>query len=294
MKDLSIIIPSYNTKDVTLRCLISLINQLSKEKQLTGEIIVIDNGSTDGSVKKIEELKKTWVDLILIKNKKNMGYSKANNQGLMIAKGKYILFLNSDVIIKKISFLDLKNYLDKNNQIGGLTIKVLLPNGKIDPASHRGFPTVWNSFCYYSQLEKIFGQVPLLNRFFGGYHLTYLDLDLIHEIDSPSGAFYLIQKTIVDRLNGFDEDFFMYGEDIDLSFRIKKLGYKIVYYPYYQVIHKKYVSGLGNSNKKLQQVIKKHFYQAMKIFYQKHYYPKNNWIINKIVYLSIFLKEKFL
>ena len=106
--------------------------------------------------------------------------------------------------------------MEQDSSIGVMTVKVVLPDGSLDPASHRGFPTIWRSFSYYSGLEKVFGKLPFLNRAFGGYHLTYENLKKRHEIDSPTGAFYLTRKETFDKVNGFDESFFMYGEDLDL------------------------------------------------------------------------------
>lgn len=291
MANLSIIILSYNTKEITERCLNSLINSLSKSSKLSYEIIVVDNGSNDGSVKEIEKLKLKFKNLFLIKNKKNIGYPRGNNQASRIAQGKYILFLNSDVVVDNVDFNELVSYLDKNGNVGVLTVKVNLPNRRIDPASHRGFPTLWNAFCYFSKLEKVFGRTLFLNKFFGGYHLTYLNLNSVHEINSPSGAFYLTRKVILNKIGGFDERFFMYGEDLDLSYRIKKLAYKIIYYPKCSVTHFKYASGLAK-DKAVFQKTRRYFYDAMKVFYKKHYENSYPQLLNDLVYKIIDWKSK--
>jgi GT2 family glycosyltransferase len=292
MMKLSIIILSYNTKEVTERCLTSLLKSLPHTKKLESEVIVVDNGSTDGSGEMLQRHKAHRV-LKVIKNNNNLGFAQANNQAIKVAKGQYILFLNSDVILNKINFIRLVNYLDTKKEVGVLTVKVQLPSGDIDPASHRGFPTVWNSFCYFFKLEKLLGRFPFIGRLFGGYHLAYLDLATAHEIDSPSGAFYLTRKKILDEVDGFDEQFFMYGEDLDLSYRIKEAGYKVLYYPLFSVTHLKYVSGLATVDEKVKNKIKKHFYQAMKIFYKKHYQDKNPQFLNQLIYFFIDLKNKF-
>lgn len=288
MTKLSVIILSYNTKETTKKCLTSLVKALKKVKQIKSEVIIFDNGSTDGSLEMFESFKDCQF-IKVIKNKANIGYAKANNRALKKAKGDYILFLNSDVIINKINFNKLLDYLDNKPKIGALTVKVKLPDGRIDPASHRGFPTLWNSFCYFFKLESLLGRLPLIGKIFGGYHLTYLNLKTIHEVDSISGAFYLTRKKILKKTGGFDEDFFMYGEDIDLSFRIKKLGWQIIYYPFFEVTHLKYTSGLKKNKKE----VKKHFYNAMKIFYRKHYEKLYPPMINKLVYLFIDFKSNF-
>lgn len=285
MPKLSIIILSYNTRDITLKCLDSVFKSINTNNI---EVIVIDNGSQDGS----KEILQGKSNLKIILNEKNLGYSKGNNQGIKAAQGEYILFLNSDVIIDQIDFNQLINYFDYHPKVGVLTVKVLLPNGKIDLASHRGFPTIWNSICYFAGLENFFKYIPLLNKFFGGYHLNDRLINSIHEIDSPSGAFYFTRKSLLNKLKGFDEHFFMYGEDLDLSYRLKKLGYSIIYYPLYSVIHLKYVSGLKTNIKSTKKQTKKYFFQAMKIFYDKHYQKNYPNFINSIVHFFIDLINK--
>lgn len=289
MTKLSAVILSYNTKDITRQCLESLIKTVTDNKPLPIEIIVIDNGSTDGSV----EMIKSFSNVKTIFNAKNLGYPRGNNLGLRSASGEYILFINSDIIFGQVDLKKIIDYLDQNKDIGALTVKVVLPSGSIDPASHRGFPTLWRSFCYFFKLEKLFGSLPLLNRLFGGYHLTFLDLKKVHEIDSPSGAFYLGRSGLLKKLKGFDEDYFMYGEDLDLSYRIKNLGYKIVYYPLSEVTHLKYSSGLKKNGPERKKT-RRYFYEAMKIFYKKHYQEKYPGIINRFVYFIIDLKIKSL
>ncbi|OGK11876.1 hypothetical protein A2954_05850 [Candidatus Roizmanbacteria bacterium RIFCSPLOWO2_01_FULL_37_12] len=286
-KDLSVIILSYNTKDLTKRCILTLLRCLRQSKDLASEVIVLDNASSDGSVKMLKHLQSKNKELKLILSKKNLGFAKGNNQALKIAQGKYILFLNSDVIIQNVNFRTLINYLDKHSEIGVLTVNVVLPDGNIDPASHRGFPTLWNSLCYFSGLEKLSTYLPFFNKIFGGYHLVGLNLNSQHEIDAPSGAFYLSKRKLLDQMKGFDEAFFFYGEDIDLSFRIKKLGYKIIYYPVYKVLHLKRASGLEKRDRKIKNRTRYHFYDAMKIFYKKHYEKLYPTLLNRIVYLMI-------
>ncbi len=294
-KDLSVIIVSYNTKDLTLTCLQKVLKSASLS-QLNFEIIVVDNSSTDGTWEALESLASQTSFVRLLKNTQNEGFGRANNKGLAVAKGRYVLYLNSDVLVPETPFIGtLIAEMDSSMLIGGLTVAVSLKNGDTDPASHRGFPTVWRSFCYMSGLERLTSRIPVLNTLFGGYHLTSLSLRTKHEIDTPTGAFYLVKKDILDALLGFDEDFFMYGEDIDLSYRIKRLGYSIIYDPTYEVIHLKNQSGIQKkNNREVQTKTKRYFYGAMAIFYKKHYekvYP--NWI-SQLVYAAINKKTKML
>lgn len=291
MPSLSVIITSYNSRDITEDCLQKLKHNFQKYP-LGYEVIVVDNGSTDGSPEMLHQLKSNWTELHLHLGKQNLGYTCGNNLGYSLSSGKYLLFLNSDVLIKDVNFNDLLAFLDRYEQVGVLTIKLMLNKKEIDPASHRGFPDLWRSFCYFFKLEKIFQPVPLLNSFFGGYHLIERDLNTIHQIDSPTGAFFLTRREIFARVKGFDEGFFMYGEDLDLSYRIKKLGYQVIYYPLFKADHLKGQSGINKyQDKKTSHQTKYHFYNAWKIFYQKHYAAKNNWLINQLVYLFINLKS---
>lgn len=288
---LSVILVSHNSGRVLKSCLgyLRVALQANFEPNQS-EIIVIDNASTDGSISWLKKQKDLKISLLT----ENIGFGRANNIGLQIAQGKYILFLNTDVYLKeKIDFHKLLVFLENDPKAAGLTIKLLLPNGQIDPASHRGFPTPFNALAYFSGLEHLTAGIPGLNRLCGGYHLRYRGLSTVHEIDSPTAAFFLLKKKIVDYLVGFDPDYFFYGEDLDLSFRIKKLGYSIWYYPFYRAIHQKYQSGKKSDNQQARVLSQRHFYQTMLVFYDKHYaqvYPR--WL-SGLVRLGIKLKSRF-
>ncbi len=291
MISLSIIIVSFNTRQVTYKCLVSLKNNL-KKYPLDYEVIIVDNGSIDESPQMLNSLASKWNSLKVVLSKKNLGYGKGNNLGLEQSKGKYILYLNSDAIVSDIDFNDIINLFKTKKDLGALTVKVVLPTGEVDPASHRGLPTLWRSFCYFFGLEKIFKAVPFLNKIFGGYHLVNLNLKEIHEIEVPTGAFLFARKDLIDRIGGFDKDYFAYGEDIEMAYQIRKLGYKIIYYPLWKVLHLKSVSGLKKTNLKIRKKTNFHFYDSMKIFYRKHYAKDHSWLTNSLVYLVINLKSK--
>lgn len=293
MKDLSIIIVSYNTLDVTRQCFEHLEQSLLKSPSVSTEIILVDNNSTDGSVDMLKNCRSDSknIETKTLFLKENIGFSKGNNKGLALVTGKYVLFLNSDVYVQDVNFADLIHYLDEHEKVGVLSVRVELPNGKIDPASHRGFPSVWNAFTYFSKLEKFFSPVPLLNRVFGGYHLTHLDLKTIHEIDSPTGAFYLTRADILKDLHGFDEDYFMYGEDLDWSYRIKNSGWKIIYNPTVSITHLKKKSGRKNENLSIRYQTTTAFYETMKLFYRKHYSKRYPYILTWIILSFIDLKK---
>lgn len=256
-------------------------------------MIVVDNGSRDESVSMIKKMSENWRELKLIESKKNLGFGKANNLGAKYAKGKFILYLNSDAIVEDIDFRDLIEVFSLNSDIGALTVKVVLPDGQIDPASHRGFPTIWRSFTYFTGLERLFINIPILNRVFGGYHLVYLNLNEIHEIEVPTGAFLILKKEVVEKIKGFDKDYFAYGEDIEMAWQIKKLKLRIIYYPLWTVLHLKSMSGLKKNDEKIKKKTSFYFYDSMKIFYKKHYEKQHPWFVNKLIYLAIDLKKYF-
>lgn len=292
MIDLSIIIVSFNTKKITEKCLINLKSNL-KKYPLSYQVIVVDNGSKDESVLMLKKMSENWKELKLVESKKNLGFGKANNLGMKYAKGKYILYLNSDAIVEDIDFRDLIEVLSSNSDIGALTVKVVLPGGQIDPASHRGFPTIWRSFTYFTGLERLFINVPVLSRIFGGYHLVDLNLNEIHEIEVPTGAFLFLKREIVEKIKGFDKDYFAYGEDIEMAWQIKKLKLRIIYYPLWTVLHLKSMSGFKKNDEKIKKKTSFYFYDSMKIFYKKHYEKEYPWLVNKLIYLAIDLKKHF-
>lgn len=285
--DLSVIVVSYNTEELTLKTLDAIQKSLKKTPKLKAEVIVIDNASSDNSPAALKKRN----DIKLILSKKNLGFGGGNNLGIKKATGRYTLLLNSDLIADNVDFEHLLDFMDAYTNIGGLTVRVELKNGEIDPASHRGFPTAWRSFCYFTRLEHLTYNIPGLNKIFGGYHLTHLPINETHEIDCPIAAFWLIPTKILKDVGGFDEDFFMYGEDLDLAMRIREEGYVQVYYPKYTVLHLKRQSGLSANKKKIRQKTNYHFYNAMKIFYDKHYAPKNPAIINWLMHTAIDIKQ---
>ena len=287
---LSVIIVSFNSRHVLEKCLGLLKIRLGESfAKGESEIIIVDNNSTNSE--------QTWLksqkEIKLVCLNENVGFGRANNVGLKIAKGEYVLFLNSDVYLeKKIDFQELIDFLGEMKSAAGLTVKLLLPSGKIDPASHRGFPTPWNSLSYFSGLEKLTGKVPLLNRVFGGYHLLWKSLNTTHEIDSPTAAFFLLKKKIVDSARGFDPDYFFYGEDLDLSYRLKKLNYSLWYYPKYEALHLKYQSGQKSRDESVKFNARRHFYKTMGTFVDKHYREKYPWPVFLLIKGGISLMSK--
>jgi len=278
---ISIIIVNYNVKYFLEQCLISVeksLNLLSEKTGFKGEIIVVDNNSVDSSV---DLIKTKFQKVSGIFNKQNKGFSAANNQGILMSKGEYLLLLNPDTVVEEDTFFKIIDFADDHPELGGLGVKMIDGSGKFLPESKRGFPSPWTSFYKISGLSKIF---PKSSKF-GRYHLSYLDQNQIHEVDVLSGAFMLIRKSVLDLTGLLDETFFMYGEDIDLSYRIKLEGYKNFYFPDTKIIHYK-----GESTKKGSLNYVFLFYKAMIIFAKKHFSRKHASIYSFVINISIFIR----
>jgi len=254
--ELSVIIVNYNVKHFLEQCLHSV---LKATKMVSSEIFVIDNNSVDGSMQLIKE---KFPQVHLIENKDNVGFSKANNQAIRLAKGKYILLLNPDTVVEEDTFTKIVKFMDEHPDAGGLGVKMIDGKGNFLPESKRGLPTPWVAFCKMFGLSKLFPK----SKKFGKYHLSYLNENEIHQVEVLAGAFMLLRKETIDKVGLLDENFFMYGEDIDLSYRITQGGYKNYYFPETTIIHYK-----GESTKKGSLNYVKVFYKAMIIFAQKHF-----------------------
>lgn len=274
--DISIIIVSYNTCQLTVQTLQSIYKS---DAHCTYEIIVIDNHSKDNSVKVIRML---FPSITLIQNEENVGFSGANNQGIRMAQGRYLLLLNSDTIIQKDTLNIMLQYMDGHCDVGTSGCKVVLPDGSLDKACKRGFPTPSASFYYAFGFSKLFPNLPRFNQ----YQLGYLKPDEEHEVDCLIGAFMLLRRETIDQVGLLDETFFMYGEDIDWCYRIKQRGWKVMYYPMTQIIHYKKAS----SRQRRSYRIIYEFHRSMLLFHNKHYKMKYPWIINIAVYIGVGLK----
>lgn len=290
MKDISIIIVSYNTKDVLQACLLSLHAKISKK--ITYEIIVVDNASQDGSV---DMVKKEFSSVCVIENKENYGFAKANNIGIKKAQGNYILFLNSDTVMKENTLEYLFDYMENHESVGASTCKVELLNGMLDDAAHRGFPTPWNAFSHFSGLERLFPHLV----FFAGYTQGYKDMTKAHEIDACAGAFMFVRRRAGEQIDWWDEDYFFYGEDLDFCYKLKQNGWKIMYVPYVSLLHYKGISGgikqhsqhMTTASKETKKLVTKARFNAMRIFYQKHYEKKYPSWVTWLIYKGIAVKE---
>lgn len=279
---LSVIIVNYNVKHFLEQCLYSVqkaIAGVPGEAPLgQAEIIVIDNHSSD---KSIEYLIPKFPDVSFVINRENRGFAQACNQGMKMAKGDYILFLNPDTIVPEDCFQKCISFLDFHKDGGALGIKMIDGSGKFLKESKRSFPGPLTS------LYKLFGLSLLFprSRIFSKYHLGYLDKNENHEVEVLAGAFIMVKKEVLNRIGGFDEIFFMYGEDVDLSYRILKEGRKNYYFAQSSIIHFK-----GESTRKGTLNYVRMFYNAMSIFVRKHYGSGKAGIFNFSIHTAIWIR----
>lgn len=275
--DLSIIVVNYMTYEKTVNTISSIFMYT---RGVDYEVILVDNGSKNNdSLKLGKYIKDNNLKVKYIQNKENLGFSKGNNIGIKKSKGQYIALLNSDTELTENSFNKAVTYLKDNKNVGALGCRLITPDGKLDHGCKRGFPTPEASIYYILKLDKFFKN----NIKYGAYRLSYLNEHEINDVDVISGAFFVTTRKVLDKVGLLDERFFMYGEDIDLCFRIKENGYRIVYNPTIgTVIHYK-----GSSGKKRRLKTIYNFYEAMILFYNKHYRKKYNPVVTIIVYLSV-------
>lgn len=275
MVKLSVVIVNYNVKHFIEQCLFSV---LKAAQHVSCEVFVVDNNSVDGSVALI---KSRFPQITLIENKVNTGFSVANNQAIRLAKGDYVLLLNPDTVVQEDTFVKTVAFMDQHPEAGGLGVKMLDGQGNFAPESKRGLPTPAVAFYKMFGLSKLFPR----SRKFGVYHLTYLPENEVNEMEVISGAFMLMRKTVLDKIGLLDETFFMYGEDIDLSYRITKAGYKNYYFPQTQIIHYK-----GESTKRSSLNYVLIFYKAMAIFSKKHFSGSHTFWFTLLINLAIVMK----
>ncbi len=273
--DLSIIIVNYNVKYFLEQCL-HAVQQATRN--IEAEVIVVDNNSVDGSVGEIRS-KFPWVTMIA--NQENVGFSKANNQAIRVSKGKYVLLLNPDTVVVEDTFRKCLEFMEGHPEAGAMGVKMIDGKGEFLPESKRSLPTPMVSFYKMFGLSTLF---PRSKRF-GRYHLGYLDREETHEVEVLAGAFMFLRKEALDKTGLLDETFFMYGEDIDLSYRITQAGYKNYYYPHTTIIHYK-----GESTKKGSLNYVKMFYQAMIIFAGKHFTSRKARTFSILINIAIYFR----
>ncbi|MBU3935358.1 glycosyltransferase family 2 protein [Patescibacteria group bacterium] len=294
---LSLIILNYNSGRYLSDCLQSIYQSKLKTNI---EIIVADNASTDNSLNQAQKnkTKHPHISLKFVPLKKNLGFATGNNGGLKHTdpKSPYVLFLNPDTTVNKNTIQKTIDFLDKNPQASALTCKIILKKtGQIQPECHRGFPTPWRSLCYFSGLAKLFPH----SKFFAGYFLGHLDKNKTHQIEACVGAFLAVRRTVGQAVGWWNENYFMYGEDIDLCWKLRQKNYRLFYYPHTSITH---FQGVSSGIKKTSQDIStatrstkikaaKATTEAMRIFYQNNLLPSYPRFTQKLVLTGINLLE---
>ena len=277
MVKLSVVIVNYNVCYFLEQTLLSVRRAVEKLGQPV-EVFVVDNNSVDGSVAMVQA---RFPEVVLVANRDNPGFSKANNQALRRATGQYQLLLNPDTVVEEDTFRACCDFMDAHPECGGLGVKMLDGQGRFLPESKRALPTP--AVAFY----KMFGLARLMPRSptFGRYHLGFLSPEETHEVEVLSGAFMLLRQTALEGVGLLDEDYFMYGEDIDLSYRLTRGGWKNYYFPGTRIIHYK-----GESTKRTSVNFVFVFYRAMVIFARKHFAPGQAGLFSLLINAAIWLR----
>jgi N-acetylglucosaminyl-diphospho-decaprenol L-rhamnosyltransferase len=284
--DLGIVIVNWNTRELLRACLQSVEASVG---DFSCRVVVVDNASTDGSASMVQ---REFPEVTVVFNPNNEGFGVANNKGLQLlglyrgcASGhapRYALILNPDTELPPTALRDMIAYMDADEQIGAVGPKLVRPDGSLDLACRRSFPTPAISFYRMIGLSRLFPR----SRRFGRYNMTYLDPDIETEVDSVVGAFMMVRRAVIQRVGLFDETFWMYGEDLDWAYRIKQAGWKIMYNPRVTVTH---VKRAASSQSPRAQAA---FYQAMLIFYRKHYRRTTPAWLHSLILLGLLLKGR--
>ncbi len=284
MKKLAIIIVNYNTKDILRDCL----NHLAQLNLVDTIVIVVDNGSNDGSADMVEaEFKQ--VDPIKTENN---GLAAGFNLGITHATdADYFLFMGTDSFPKPGCIEGVMDFMEAHGEVGVATAKLVLRNGSLDMDAHRGFPTPWTALTHFTKLSRLFPKSQIFNRYFLGGR----NMEKPHQIDLCISHFMLVKREVFLKVGRWDEDFFVYGEDVDFCWRVKQAGFKIYYLPQFECLHYKGASvgirkesaDITGADPATKLRMKAESVRAMRLFYQKHMYKKYPWILNKMVELGI-------
>ncbi|OGY08887.1 MAG: hypothetical protein A2700_00125 [Candidatus Blackburnbacteria bacterium RIFCSPHIGHO2_01_FULL_44_64] len=273
--DISIVIVSFNTKNLTKSCVESI---LKYTRGVNLEIIIVDNASTDGSVEEIQKFTKKQKETHLLKNRKNLGFGGGNNLGMKRAKGKYILLLNSDTKLHEDSISKMVQWMDNNNNVGMSTCKLTNPNGTTQ-ANGGFFPTLPRLLLWTTFLDDL----PLVGQLFGSYHMNTKGImgdnssyEKTHPQDWISGAFMMLRRTVFENMGGFRKDIFMYAEDVEYCYRIKKAGVQIQYAPITSITHIGSASSGGETVKFIDTSMGKESsilgeFKGLSLFYKIHF-----------------------
>ncbi len=271
---ISIVIVSFNVEALLKECIESVYRETT---EAAFDIWVVDNRSSDDSVSMVRQ---NFREVHLIENDQNVGFPKANNQAIIQCTSDYILLLNPDTVVRDHAIDKMVHFMDEHPDVGVSGCRVLNEDGSLQLACRRSIPTPRVAFYRLTGLSRLFPHSKTMAR----YNLTYLDPNKPHEVDAVSGAFLVIRKSVVDVIGVLDENFFIYGEDMDWCVRAKKAGWKVMYYPHAQIVHYKGVGCRTNNRKTTYE-----FYRAMVLFHKKHFARECSPLTNLLIYIGIFL-----
>ncbi len=270
----SALVVSYNVKDLLLDCLQAFFTS----SDVPVEAVVVDNASSDGSADAVAE---RFPDVKLIRQPRNIGYGRANNAGLQECQGRFVLLLNPDVTVGPNCVGRLADFLLVRPDVGAAGPRILRPDGALDLAGRRGFPSPSTAFYRLSGLSRVFPRSARFNR----YNMGHLSTEQTHEIDAGTGACLMLRRAAIDRVGFFDPDYFMYGEDLDLCFRLRMGGWKVYYVPAASAVHLK-----GQSTRQSTKRMLYEFHSAMWTFHHKHYAEDMPAFANGLVWASIWAR----
>ncbi len=270
----SVVIVSYNVR----RHLLATLRALLASQGPTLEVIVVDNASSDGSA---EAVVKEFPQVRMIRQAKNVGFGAANNVALRECRGLQVLLLNPDVIVEPTAIRELSEFLTAHPEAGGVGPRLVLTNGRPDRAARRAFPTPWVAAMRFSGLSRLFPRSPHVAR----YNLGYISADTVHEIDSGSGACLLLQRSALDEVQFFDTDYFLYGEDLDLCFRLRASGWKTYYLPSAVATHARGASASQTPQRSIYE-----FHNSMWLFYTKHYAASLPGALHSLIWTAIWTR----
>ncbi len=273
---MSVVVVHYQTPQLLERCLRSLW----ASDGVTLEVFVVDNASQEFSA---TECRNAYPGATVIENRTNVGFAAASNQALRLARGRHNLLLNPDAWVEPRSLRLMAEYLDEHPDVGSVTCRVQLENGRLDVACRRLFPTPARSLYRLTFLSRIF---PRSERF-AQYNLTYLDEWQPTEIDQPCGAFMMVRSEVVAQIGLLDERYFLYFEDTDWAYRIKQAGWRIMYVPTTSIVHVKRASSRQDRRAAIH-----HFYHSMRIFYSEYYQPIYPWPFNLTIFAMIAVRKR--
>lgn len=283
--DVAIVIVTFNSQfwlEKTLQTLDTFYLQKTKRSVTT---VVVDNNSSDTTADMVEK-QFPWVTYIKLES--NTGFAAANNRGISAVTARNYVLMNSDIELTDNSNLDtLLNFAAKRKDVGVITPRLLFSDGTMDMACHRGEPTIWASITYFLGMERLFPQ----STNFAQYHQTYKNLATIHTIDACSGATMIVKQSALKQVGPLDERFFMYAEDLDWCKRFRDAGLLVVYHPGVTLIHHKYKSGLKNASQKIATQTKRHFFDTMLQYYDKHYAHHYPSLVRWLVKIFIVIRK---